>query len=240
MLLRKLRELAEFLSYAEATPHEVSRFLAQRTFDAFANLTVFMTRIDDNSTLRHIGSFGYPQSFYEKWERFPLLLDVPLTMAVRTGSVVISHSSSDLKSRFKDLRDGIDFNVAVTGWKSCICWPINTDGGILAFFGTEIPSTPEHEAFFCAVGSLVGLWLSKGYSHTHLHSISNKESRSATGDELTERQEVILELLRTGATNKTIALQVGYSESLIRKECISIFRALGISSRNELVFEKEA
>jgi len=239
MLLRKVRELAEFLSYAEATPHEVSRFLAQRTFDNFANLTVFITRIDDYSTLRHIGSFGYPQSFQEKWEQFPLLLEVPLTLAVRTGSVVFSHSPADLKARFKDLRNGIDFNVSVNGWKSCVCWPMNTDGGILAFFGTEIPATPEHEVFFYAIGSIVGLWLSKGSSHSHLHSVPNKETRPTTGDELSERQEVIVELLRTGATNKAIALQLGYSESLIRKECISIFRALGISSRTELVFEKE-
>jgi DNA-binding CsgD family transcriptional regulator len=239
-MLRKISDLSEFLHYPNRTPYDVSRFLAQRTFDNFESLGVFIAQIEDNSALRHIGSFGYPQKIYEKWERFPLLMDIPLSLAVRTGSVVFSLSSANFESRFKDIVGGIDFDEINPGWKTCVSWPIITEGGILAFFHNEIPKTPEHEAYFYAIGSLVGLWLSKNSSRMQLPSVPNNQSRSTKGDELTARQEAIVQLLRTGVTNREIALHLGYSESLIRKECISIFRLLGISSRNDLLFDREA
>jgi DNA-binding NarL/FixJ family response regulator len=42
-------------------------------------------------------------------------------------------------------------------------------------------------------------------------------------------------MLSKGATNSEIALEIGYSESLIRQETIEIYRTLGVSGRKELI-----
>ena len=52
---------------------------------------------------------------------------------------------------------------------------------------------------------------------------------------LTARQNTILEGIRHGHTNSTIALDIGYSESLIRQETIDIFKKLGVSGRKALI-----
>jgi DNA-binding NarL/FixJ family response regulator len=43
-----------------------------------------------------------------------------------------------------------------------------------------------------------------------------------------------LELIQEGKTNRTIALSMGYSESLIRQETMVIYRKLGIEGRRDL------
>ncbi|NCX76645.1 MAG: LuxR family transcriptional regulator [Actinobacteria bacterium] len=55
--------------------------------------------------------------------------------------------------------------------------------------------------------------------------------------ELTERQSMILKMIQSGDTNQIIAERMGYSESLIRQETISIYRKLGISGRRDLTIE---
>jgi DNA-binding CsgD family transcriptional regulator len=44
----------------------------------------------------------------------------------------------------------------------------------------------------------------------------------------------MVEMIKEGRTNVSIAAILGYSESLIRQETIIIYRKLGISGRNEL------
>lgn len=45
---------------------------------------------------------------------------------------------------------------------------------------------------------------------------------------------MILEMLKEGRTNGSIASVLGYSESLIRQETIIIYKKLGISGRHEI------
>ena len=45
---------------------------------------------------------------------------------------------------------------------------------------------------------------------------------------------MILEMIQAGDTNLTIALRMGYSESLIRQESVLIYRKLGIKGRVDL------
>jgi DNA-binding NarL/FixJ family response regulator len=52
---------------------------------------------------------------------------------------------------------------------------------------------------------------------------------------MSDRQNVILEMLSRGMTNAKIAEKIGYSESLIRQETIAIYRNLGVSGRAELI-----
>ena len=68
-----------------------------------------------------------------------------------------------------------------------------------------------------------------------VHSASPDDSKkSILGKNLTKRQEEILRHVNAGMTNIQIALVLGYSESLIRQETITIYKKLGISGRKEI------
>jgi DNA-binding NarL/FixJ family response regulator len=54
------------------------------------------------------------------------------------------------------------------------------------------------------------------------------------GRQLTERQSLILDLIKSGMTNIAIAHKMGYSESLIRQETMAIYQKLGIDGRKDL------
>jgi DNA-binding CsgD family transcriptional regulator len=107
--------------------------------------------------------------------------------------------------------------------------------------------TPLGSAMFCqrekmaefpkeanlAMGQVLGLWLSStglvnGFS-------ANGKNGDASPDALTNRQLKILEAMSFGKTNAEIAQDMILSESSIRQETVKIYRALGVSSRNEAV-----
>jgi DNA-binding NarL/FixJ family response regulator len=54
------------------------------------------------------------------------------------------------------------------------------------------------------------------------------------GEKLTERQSLILDLIKEGKTNIAIADRLGYSESLIRQETMVIYQKLGVDGRREI------
>lgn len=62
----------------------------------------------------------------------------------------------------------------------------------------------------------------------------DKKQTSTKGNPLSERQKLILDLIRVGRTNPEIADVLGYSESLIRQETVTIYRKLGVAGRKEI------
>jgi DNA-binding CsgD family transcriptional regulator len=64
---------------------------------------------------------------------------------------------------------------------------------------------------------------------------SKNQPLMAASKELTSRQEIILNELRRGKTNETIALSLNFSSSLIRQETMEIYRKMGVSGRKELM-----
>jgi DNA-binding NarL/FixJ family response regulator len=69
-------------------------------------------------------------------------------------------------------------------------------------------------------------------SHSHR---PGKSRESEAGKKLTERQELILSMIKSGMTNNAIANRMGYSESLIRQETMSIYQKLGVDGRREII-----
>jgi DNA-binding NarL/FixJ family response regulator len=51
--------------------------------------------------------------------------------------------------------------------------------------------------------------------------------------ELTSRQQEVLELLVQGKSNREIAEALGLSENTVKVHLVTIYRVLGVSSRNE-------
>jgi DNA-binding NarL/FixJ family response regulator len=68
--------------------------------------------------------------------------------------------------------------------------------------------------------------------------IKNRGARAmqnSRGLELTPRQELIKKLVLQGMTNQQIAIEIGFSDSLVRQETMAIYAALNVSGRKELL-----
>jgi len=74
-----------------------------------------------------------------------------------------------------------------------------------------------------------------GIHKTHNSGRVSKIKESRMGAKLSEQQELILEMIKDGMTNSSIANRMGYSESLIRQESMAIYQKLGVDGRRDLV-----
>lgn len=74
-----------------------------------------------------------------------------------------------------------------------------------------------------------------GIHKTHNSGRVSKIKENRMGAKLSERQELILEMIKDGMTNSSIANRMGYSESLIRQESMAIYQKLGVDGRRDLV-----
>lgn len=59
----------------------------------------------------------------------------------------------------------------------------------------------------------------------------------AHGDDLTDRQRAIVQLISTGASNKEIAEQLSYAEKTIKNELTDIYRKLEVRDRTQAAME---
>jgi DNA-binding NarL/FixJ family response regulator len=99
-------------------------------------------------------------------------------------------------------------------------------------FKTDLTTMAGVDSYFEAIRSLFTVY----ESSLELRTLSTSREL-LSGSELqplTQRQEKILELLRSGKTNKSIANEIGYSESLVRHETMIIYKKLRVEGRHEL------
>ena len=93
----------------------------------------------------------------------------------------------------------------------------------------------EFENFLRLTGAVIALHLLNSKNDSPIPEYKRSVDRKRTSIDMSNRQKVILEMLSKGATNSEIALEIGYSESLVRQETIEIYRILGVSGRRELI-----
>jgi DNA-binding NarL/FixJ family response regulator len=88
--------------------------------------------------------------------------------------------------------------------------------------------------FYIAIGSLLGLYSSQLPKALVLTAVDVKGKIDLPHIPLSDRQLVIADLLERGFNNAQIALEIGYSESLIRQETVAIYRKLEVTGRKAL------
>jgi DNA-binding NarL/FixJ family response regulator len=120
-------------------------------------------------------------------------------------------------------------------WTSVLALPMLPFGVAFAVLGSTPTWDEELELYLRLVGSVVALHLIRVRRLKEIPEFRRGKTSKPSGIELSSRQKVILEMLSKGATNSEIALEIGYSESLIRQETIEIYRTLGVSGRKELI-----
>ncbi len=103
---------------------------------------------------------------------------------------------------------------------------------LIVTFKESLPENPASAPFMSSIVSLLELRvaMAKG-SNARKTLVSVPEGEV----EFTERQQRILERIQDGKTNKSIARELGFSESTIRQETLRLYRSLGVNSREDAV-----
>ena len=191
----------------------------------------YVARLDSDLTLYHVASFGFTEEFLSKNREFSLLTNPLLNQAIQTESVLIRNRDAQYRKDFANL-------VATSEdekWKSTIFMPLIPNYAATLSTQIEIPDDEEFRNYFVLLKSLFNLYVHQLERSSHSKRGGNTRTKEQlAGNKLTERQSLILDLIKEDLTNLAIADKMGYSESLIRQETIVIYQKLGIDGRKDI------
>lgn len=232
MFLKRVSELANYLSDVEREAEEVAKYLCLKTFSELSPTALYIAEITDDGYLSPVAGFGFEKLAIANWGRFPLSMHIPITDAVRRDECIIIDSAEEFFGSYPILNEIED---VTTDWEAVMAWPMLPFGVGFAILQKKPRVDEEFHFFLRSTGAVIALQQSK-MRRANDRSLSSSEVRKRKESvELTKRQKVIYEMLCKGATNAEIALEIGYSESLVRQETIEIYRMLGVSGRKELI-----
>lgn len=247
--MKEIAELGKHLAAGMPSLNKVCQFLVLRSITSGQPIAAQILQLDSNGEIFVAGSFGRapqlkPMNLVESHSL--------LSESVLENVVLEAGGSKNFISTLLSKKGIAELDPSFT-FKSSLVAPIVFRGALILYFDEKIRQSQEDDFFLLAVGSLLALHLSRlSEASVYLDSNATKNVQvsddsierngngsSSRGDRaLTHRQDVILESLKRGKTNKEIAEDLDFSESLIRQETVQIYRKLGISGRKQLTAEK--
>lgn len=234
MYLKKITGLAQFLSEGNKTSEQIAKFLVLKTFSELSPKSSYIAEISDDGYLSPVAGFGFDKQVEAQWGRVPLSMQLPITDSVRKDKCIVIRSVDEFCKSYPIARELESIDI---DWQTYLTVPILPFGvGVITL--QQQPDKSDDLIYFAeAVGALVSFHFTRR-SHDGL-TVSKSSKKKFVGESLnlSERQEVVHQLMMKGFTNAQIALELGYSESLIRQETIQIFRILGVSGRKEMLKE---
>lgn len=232
MYVKEISAFVNFLSQSRRTLDEICSYLIVVSFKIYAPRAIYVGEVTTDGFISMRSSFGFDPSYIGQWARIPLNVNIPITEAIANDRCILVPSRKDFLARFPEVKS---LGTIDDDWKTCIAVPINSHGVYFLVLHSTPNMDGELEQFLRSIGSLILL---------HLREVGHKPFINITTahemKKLSERQELIKNLLSRGFTNPEIALKIGYSESLVRQETIAIYAHLGISGRRELIENIEA
>ena len=230
--MAKILELSQFTGDMHSDVDDISRFIVVRTLSELDPVVFYVGWIHDGFELVELTGFGYSRDLENSVKNIPLRAKNPLTFSVTHNKLVLIHNT---KADLKDFPDLDTDDPRIKGWKTCLAWPINSHGGAIAFFNSEFELSNLSEKFIMTIGSISGLAFKIALDCDWTAYARKSQKVGVNNDAPTPRQEIIIKRMRNGLSNKAIALELGYSESLIRQETIAIYKIFSVAGRKELV-----
>jgi DNA-binding CsgD family transcriptional regulator len=186
--------------------------------------------LNADATYSLIATFGYPPKFTKKWQNSSLLKPTPLTHVMRTKKPLFIATEAELLTQFS-----IKKEVEYSEYRNNILMlPITKNGlviGGLMIVGFEQRPTEEAIDYYQLIASMFGRRMGD-----NLHSrieISMGSRNSLIGIPLTSREGLIQVMMHDGKTNLEISNELGYSESTVRQDAVSMFGKLDVKNRKE-------
>lgn len=181
-------------------------------------------------TINSQGIFEYPHVAGLKIQtdtdvKLDITADNPVVESLRLGRLM-KWDMQIMYAKYSDAIHKKDFEFFATG----LSLPLSKKCLVAVSLHNRRELYEEYESYFECIRLVLAQWLAR--NEFEITSIARRDMK--LGKELTKRQGSILEKMKEGMTNSRIAIELGYSESLIRQETIIIYRKLGIAGRIEL------
>jgi len=232
VFLKNAADLTSYLAGGDPSGEEIARHLVLKSFAELSPTALYIAELSADGYVTPIAAFGFNRVALANWGKFPLKMQIPITEAIRNDRCILIDSAEELLQRYPIIGE---MEEVTYDWASVLALPMLPFGVALAVLGSTPTWDDELELYLRLVGSLVALHLIRARSLKEIPEFRRGKTSKPSGIELSSRQKIILEMLSKGATNSEIALEIGYSESLIRQETIEIYRTLGVSGRKELI-----
>ncbi|MDP1720299.1 MAG: helix-turn-helix transcriptional regulator [Candidatus Nanopelagicaceae bacterium] len=227
--LEKIAALTEFLRPGVPSLDSIMSHLVLNTLEGYDARAIFLNSVRTNGMVWAPAAYGFNEEGFEALSDQSFSIDTPVHRALRTNKIVECGNSDTYlfvglygKSAFPE------------GFAYSIAWPAPGIGVLVAFFNREIELTPFNETFFLTIGEILSIKLISPQYH-HALGVQQSPRDSVVTVALTGRQWEIVQLIRRGLTNAEIAIELNFSESLIRQETVHIYRKLGTTGRKELI-----
>ena len=226
ILQSPLERVYDFMGLLDLKPstEQIASFLS-KSFDPFGEICgVSVAKLQNDGVIYAEILVGFRTNL-DQSQRMTISDDNPASIALRTG-----------KSQLIDLTKGrLEYSdlpqiEKLMDYKTGIGLPVSESTVFGFALTTSIEQLEKHRDYF----EVIKVVLTQFMSRSRFESKTSSHLRSKGNQELTDRQKVILEMLKEGRTNGSIASVLGYSESLIRQETIIIYRKLGVSGRHEI------
>jgi DNA-binding CsgD family transcriptional regulator len=232
MYLKHATELANFLTGSSRSAEEIAKFLVFKSFADFSPTALYIAQITDDGYVSPVGGFGFEKTVIATWGRFPLNMHIPITDAVRTDRCIVIDNIEDFFGNYPILTE-IE-NIS-TDWEAVMAWPMLPFGVGFALLEQAPNLSEEFENYLRLTGAVIALHLLRSTEVQPFPAFQRTAGKKVLPTTLSNRQQIILEMLSKGSTNSEIAIEIGYSESLVRQETIEIYQILGVSGRKELI-----
>ena len=229
-MISHLRRISEGLA-SESDLSRALKLISMVACSTGSASRLYFGKFQEDFRLRNIFVIGFnsdPENLSQYEAGF---LPYYLKKANHSQSILLVNHDLNYKSHFKSAVGIEDADI----WQSTILMPVLPDYFATISTRTVLEESEVNIEYFNAIRALLILFLrSLDSSKSATVRSGRTKKESAPGVKLTERQALILELIERGDTNRSIAVKLGYSESLIRQETMVIYKKLGIDGRRDL------
>lgn len=223
LILNRLNKLLDITRFVASNPtlDQLTKFLSTYNCPSGELSSVYDAKILNKKTLLVEAAHGYQSDgFIQLGKVFDVNIGRPSGRAILENQIRFDPVDSSYAAKFP-----ADPGRVTYQWSSKVSIPINNN------YFTQIsrfhPLEESDELYYQNLQSLLQIYFSKigkvAYGAGDLY-----------GKPLTQRQLDIYELMKKGMTNTEIALQIGFSASLVKQETMLIFSKLGVSGRKGL------
>lgn len=233
MDIDRLMRISNVLS-SEKDQSEAIRFLALNVCSECLPTIVYISKITPQLKLEHHLSFGVTPENLEATRLIDASLVPEFNKLISNDEILIRPLDGPFLLQFK----GTEFQHR-PGWRSVVIFSILNTFLVTITFQIDLKNDEVNHNYFGLLRGLLGVYLShsEGVAPTKTQTHPVKLKQELLGKPLTSRQQEILVLIKEGLTNVSIAAKLGFSESLIKQDTITIYQKLGIEGRKEILID---
>ncbi len=228
----RLRHIADFLAN-ESDFRAGLKFVAVNFCSSGEPARLILNRVSGSSGLSHLFSFGFHQTLISLGQTHHFFTEQAHHHLDKGENLsIISHDDEYKQVFMESIGFPDDDRFEVTFVISL------SSEFVLTISSKHHRIEDELHEELILLGSIVNLYLNMVDKDLWNQGKSKRQRATSLGQALTERQELIVELIREGKRNHEIAQALGYSESLIRQETMAIYKKLGVPGRKSLTSQR--